>query len=154
MTKYSSTIQRTMLDIVLSRKRSKPKAYRALKKKDYKQLFACHCPRMIRYKRSQGIAKAVVKHVTKDLPRLKAKQLASTIYSRMHMLPLRIGVERPHNCHTGNQKLDWYEMGIRDKYIRKELAKYMKKKGYTHRVGTKHVRSKKHKFSTIFVQTY
>jgi len=143
-----------MLDIVLSRKRSKPKAYRALKKKDYKQLFACQCPRMIRYKRSQGIAKAVVKHVTKGLTRLPAKQLACTIYSRMHMLPLRIGVERPHNCHTGNQKLDWYEMGIRDKYIRKELAKYLGRKHYTRRVGTKNIRSKQYNYRTLFIHTY
>lgn len=109
---------------------------------------------MVRYKPSREIARAIVDYVTKDLPRLKAKELAWKICSRLHMLPLRIGVEKPHLCHTGNHKLDWYEMGIRDKYIRNELARYLLKKRYTHRVGTKHVKSRNHKFRTLFVQTY
>ena len=142
------------LDTLLSRKRNKPKAHRALKKKDYETLLKCNCPRMIRYTPSKEIAKAVVKHVTKDLPRLKAKHFAWKVYGRLHMLPLRIGVESPNNCHRGNHKMDWYEMGIRDKYIRDELAKYLLKKRYTHRVGINKIRSKKYKFRTIFIHTH
>lgn len=142
------------LDIILSRKRNKPKAYRALKNKDYKTLLGCHCPRMIRYKPSKEIARAVVDHVIKDIPRLTAKQLAWKIYSRLHMLPLRIGVEKPRACYMKLDKLTWYEMGIRDKYIRDELARYLLKKRYTHRVGINKIRSLKHNFRTIFIHTY
>lgn len=142
------------LDTILSRKRNKPKAYRALKRKDYNTLLQCKCPRMIRYKPSKEIAKAVVKHVTKGLPRLKAKTLAWTIIRRMHKLPLRIGVERPRACYLKNPKLDWYEVGIGDKYIRAELARYFLKKRYTHRVGTNNVRSKQHKFRTLFIMSH
>jgi hypothetical protein len=109
---------------------------------------------MIRYKPSKEIAQAVVKHATKGLPRLKAKQLAWKIATSMHKLPLRIGVERPSKCHLENPKLFWYEMGIRDKYIRAELSKYLDKKRYTHRVGTNNVRSRKYNFRTIFIHTY
>ena len=146
--------QRKTLDIILSRKRNKPKAYRALKRGDYTTLLGCHCPRMVRYKPSKEIAKAVIQHVTKDLPRLTAKQLAWKLYSRMHMLPLRIGVEKPRACYMKNPKLFWYEMGIRDKYIRDELARYLLKKKYTHRVGINKIRSQKYKFRTIFIHTY
>ena len=142
------------LDTLLSRKRNKPKAYRALKRKDYTTLLGCHCPRMIRYKPSKEIARAVVEHVTKDITRLTAKQLAWKIYRRLHMLSLRIGVEKPRACYMKNHKLTWYEMGIRDKYIRDELAKYLLKKRYTHRVGINKIRSQKYKFRTIFIHTY
>ena len=142
------------LDIILSRKRNKPKAYRALKRKDYTTLLGCHCPRMIKYKPSKEIAKAVVKHVTKDLPRVTAKRFAWKIYWRMKMLPLRIGVEIPRPCYMKNHKLTWYEMGIRDKYIRDELARYLLKKKYTHRVGINKIRSLKHNFRTIYIHTY
>ena len=109
---------------------------------------------MIRYKPSKEIAKAVIQHVTRGIPRLTAKQLAWKIYSRMHMLPLRIGVEKPRACYMKNHKLTWYEMGIRDKYIRAELSRYFVSKKYTHRVGTKNVKSRKHNFRTIFIHTY
>lgn len=142
------------LDTVLSRKKNKPKAYRALKSNDYKTLLKCDCPRMIRYKPSKEIAKAVVKHVTKDLPRLTAKRFAWKTYYRMKMLPLRIGVEIPRACYIKNPKLDWYEMGIRDKYIRDELARYLLNKRYTHRVGINKIRSKKHKFRTLFIMSH
>lgn len=141
------------LETILKRKRNKPKAYRALKRKDYKALFECYCPRMVRYTPSKEIARAVVKHVTKGLPRLKAKTLAWTIASRMHKLPLRIGVERPSKCHLKNPKISWYEMGIRDRHIRDELSRYFKRKSYTHRKGTINVRSRKYKFGTIFIHT-
>ncbi len=141
------------LDIILSRKRNKPKAYRALKRKEYKQLFASHCPRMVRYKPSKEIARAVVKHVTKGIPRLKAKQLAWKIYSRMHMLPLRIGVEKP-GLYYGRKGAKWYKLGIRDNYIRKELELYLSRKRYTYQPGAEHVRSRKHNFRTIFIHTY
>lgn len=157
MTKHSYTSQRKTrrtLDIILSRKMNKPKAYRALKRKDYTTLLGCHCPRMIRYKPSKEIARAVVEHVTKDIPRLNAKQLAWKIYRRLHMLSLRIGVEKPNACYMKIHKLTWYEMGIRDIYIRNELARYFISKKYTHRVGTKKVKSQKYKFRTIFIQTY
>ena len=153
MTKHSSTSQRK-LDTILKRKRNKPKAYRALTRKDYTTLLGCHCPRMIRYKPSKEIAKAVVKHVTRGIPRLKAKQLAWKIYSRLHMLPLRIGVEKPNPCYMKLDKLTWYEMGIRDIYIRNELARYFLKKKYTHRVGINKIKSQKYKFRTIFIHTY
>lgn len=143
------------LDIILSRKRNKPKAYRALKRKDYATLLGCHCPRMIKYKPSKEIARAVVKHVTRGLPRLKAKQFAWKVYNRLHMLPLRIGVEKPRACYMKDLfKMNWYEMGIRDKYIRNELARYLLKKRYTHRVGINKIRSHKHKFRTLFIQTH
>ena len=142
------------LDILLSRKRNKPKAYRALKNNDYEQLFASHCPRMIKYKPSKELARAVVKHVTRGLPRLKAKHFAWKVYNRLHMLPLRIGVERPNCCYMKNPKIDWYEMGIRDKYIRNELARYLLKKRYTHRAGINKIRSQKYKFRTLFIQTH
>ena len=149
----SSTSQRN-LETILKRKRNKPKAYRALKRKDYKTLFECNCPRMVRYKPSKEIARAVVKHVTKGLPRLKAKTLAWTIISRMHKLPLRIGVERPRACYIKNPKLTWYEMGIRDRHIRDELSRYFKRKSYTRRKGTNNIRSRKFKFNTVYIYTY
>jgi len=142
------------LGTILSHKRNKHKAHRALKKKEYETLLRCDCPRMVRYTPSKEIAGAVVKYVTKSLPRLKAKHLAWELYNRMHTLPLRIGVESPNPCHRGNHKMDWYEMGIRDKHIRDELAKYLLKEGYTHRVGTNKIRSKKYKFRTIFIQSH
>ena len=143
------------LDIILSRKRNKPKAYRALKRKDYTTLLGCHCPRMIKYKPSKEIARAVVKHVTRGLPRLKAKQFAWKVCSRLQMLPLRIGVEKPRACYMKDLfKMNWYEIGIRDKYIRNELARYLLKKRYTHRVGINKIRSHKHKFRTLFIQTH
>ena len=152
MTKHLYTSQRN-LDTLLSRKRNKPKAYRALKRKDYTTLLGCHCPRMIRYEPSKEIARAVVEHVTKDIPRLTAKQLAWKIYRRLHMLSLRIGVEKP-GLHYGVKSVRWYKLGIRDKYIRNELAIYLSRKRYTYQPGTKHTRSKKYKFRTIFIHTY
>jgi hypothetical protein len=109
---------------------------------------------MIRYNPSKEIAKAVIQHVTKDLHRLTAKRFAWKIYYRMKMLPLRIGVEIPRACYLKNPKLFWYEMGIRDKYIRDELARYLLKKKYTHRVGINKIRSQKHKFRTLYIMTH
>ena len=63
------------------------------------------------------------------------------------MLPLRIGVEKPTKCYIKNPKLFWYEMGIRDIYIRNELARYFLKKKYTHRVGINKIKSQKYSYT-------
>ena len=134
----------------MKRKRNKPRAYRALKSKQYDKLFETNCPRMIRYVPSKELGEAVVRYVTRGLSRLPAGKLCRILYERLKRLPLRIGVDAPKKDITG--KVPWHNIGIRDKYIRYALHEYLQSMRYTwswHET----LRSRRG-FKCLYVKTY
>ena len=133
------------MDLLMKRKRNKPRAYRALKSKQYDKLFEINCPRMIRYVPSKELGEAVVRYVTRGLSRLPARTLCGILYKRLQRLPLRIGVDAPN-------KVPWYNIGIRDRYIRYALHEYLQGMHYTWS-WNKTLRSRRG-FKCVYVKTY
>ena len=120
MTKHSSTTQRII---------------RALKKKKYKRLLKYSGN--IKYTPCKELAAYIVKHVTKDLPRLRGDKLIQTIRLRSHQLPLEINTDA-HSCNfVSHPKVLWYKLRMEDKYIHQELLRYFRKQHYTSYSWTK-----------------
>ena len=140
------------MDLLMKRKRNKPRAYRALKSKQYDKLFEINCPRMIRYVPSKELGEAVVRYVTRGLSRLPADKLCAILYKRLHRLPLRIGVDAPKKDGPYPCKVPWYNIGIRDKYIRYALHEYLQGMHYTWS-WNKTLRSRRG-FRCVYVKTY
>ena len=130
MTKHSSTTQRIN---------------RAQKKKKYKRLLKYSGN--VKYTPCKELAQYIVKHVTKDLPRLRAERLLQTIRLRLHQLPLDINTDA-YSCNfVRHPKILWYKFHTDDKYIHQELLRYFRKKCYTSYTWTK-------ESNTIFIHTY
>ena len=114
MTKHSSTTQRII---------------RALKKKKYKRLLKYSGN--VKYTPCKELAQYIVKHVTKDLPRLRAERLLQTICHRLDKLPILLNCTA-HSCNfVSHPKVLWYKLRMEDKYIHQELLRYFRKKCYT-----------------------
>jgi len=114
MTKHSSTSQRII---------------RALKKKKYKRLLKYSGN--VKYTPCKELAQYIVKHVTKDLPRLNGEKLCQTIRLRFHQLPLDMKVDASFGNFDSHPKVLWYFLHSPDKYVHRELLRYFKKKHYT-----------------------
>ena len=142
---------RIILSEILRRKRNKPRAHRALKDKQYDKLFETDCPRMIRYVPSEELGEAVVRYVTRGLSRLSAEKLCGILYERLQRLPLRIGVDAPADRYWLS-KVRWCSMGIRDKYVRYALMRYLRDMHYTWSWSEK-LRSRRG-FRVVFVRTH
>ena len=121
------------------------KILRALKKKKYKKL-----PKYtgnVEYKPCKELGSYIVKHVTKDLPRLRGDKLLQTIRHRLDKLPLDIKTDA-HSCNfVRHPKVLWYKFHTDDKYIHQELLRYFRKKHYTSYTWTE-------ESNTIFIHTY
>lgn len=111
------------LDTILKLKRNLPKAKRLLQTRQYRRLFKVHCPRLLKFKSSKGLAFAVTNHIMEITER--DKDLATLIYNELRKLPLRMGLRKG----TTTRKVKYVQ--IRDKYIREQLQRKLQRANYT-----------------------
>ena len=111
------------LDTILKLKRNLPKAKRLLQTRQYRRLFKVHCPRLLKFKSSKGLAFAVTNHIMEITER--DKDLVTLIYKELRKLPLRMGLRKG----TTTRKVKYVQ--IRDKYIREQLQKQLQRAHYT-----------------------
>lgn len=114
------------LDTILKLKRNLPKAKRLLQTRQYRRLFKVHCPRLLKFKSSKGLAFAVTNHIMEKITE-RDKDLATLIYNELRKLPLRMGLKK--GTGTTTRKVKYVQ--IRDKYIREQLQRKLQRAHYT-----------------------
>ena len=82
------------MDLLMKRKRNKPRAYRALKSRQYDKLFEIHCPRMIRYVPSKELGEGGALRDARFVPSSGGQVVCHSLQAAA-WLPLRIGVDAP-----------------------------------------------------------
>lgn len=112
------------LDTILKLKRNLPKAKRLLQTRQYRSLFKVHCPRLLKFKSSKGLAFAVTNHIMEKITE-RDKDLATLIYNELRKLPLRLGLRKG----TTARKVKYVQ--IRDKNIREQLQRKLQRAHYT-----------------------
>ena len=112
------------LDTILKLKRNLPKAKRLLQTRQYRRLFKVHCPRLLKFKSSKGLAFAVTNHIMEKITE-RDKDLATLIYNELRKLPLRLGLRKG----TTARKVKYVQ--IRDKNIREQLQRKLQRAHYT-----------------------
>jgi len=118
------------LDTILKLKRNLPKAKRLLQTRQYRRLFKVHCPRLLKFKSSKGLAFAVTNHIMEKITeRMTDEDLVTLIYNELRKLPLRMGLKK--GTGTTTRKVKWHHVQIRDKYIREQLQRKLQRAHYT-----------------------
>ena len=121
------------LDTILKLKRNLPKAKRLLQSRQYRRLFKVHCPRLLKFKSSKGLAFAVTNHIMEQITeRMKDKDLVTLIYKELRKLPLRMGLKK--GAGRTSPKVKWHHVHIRDKYIREQLQRHLQRARYTAKI--------------------